>query len=207
MKPFRGLTDAGSAINKGLQNLDIRGALRPHMAKVKWADAVGPQISAVTQVESVRPIQDKSEFLLTVRAKNSVWANELTLLKPDMIRKLNLALGGHIIGDIRFKASGLAKVPPPAVAIIRSDLPDRKELDAIILSADAQAVIDLKVAAIREPTLQASVRRTLANSAKLTQWKVVHGWKTCVRCAALTAPNKFAASSDLCMICNQAEAK
>ena len=77
--------------------------LRPHLAKVHWEGVVGPQVAGVTQVEFVR------DGVLFVRVKNSVWANELTLLKEDMLRRLNSKLGGRILTDIHFKASRLGR--------------------------------------------------------------------------------------------------
>ena len=85
--------------------------LRPHLAKVHWEGVVGPQVAGVTQVEAVR------DGVLFVRVKNSVWANELTLLKEDMLRRLNSKLGGRILTDIHFKASGLARDKKKPAAI------------------------------------------------------------------------------------------
>ena len=86
------------------QSQELAQALRPHLAKARWAEIVGPQVAGVTQVEAVR------DGVLYVRVKNSVWANELTMLKDDMVRRLNAALGGRVLTDIHFKASGLARV-------------------------------------------------------------------------------------------------
>lgn len=41
--------------------------------------------------------------------KSSVWANELSLLKADIIKKLNRHLGRGTIVDIRFQARGFLK--------------------------------------------------------------------------------------------------
>src|ERR1700760_3179394 len=100
----RGLIPANNAVTAMLQSHELAKALRPHMAKARWAEVVGPQVAGVTQVEKV---QNGTE--LVVRVKNSVWANELVLLKGDMIRRLNTVLGGPVLTDIHFKASGLSK--------------------------------------------------------------------------------------------------
>ena len=99
----RGMANSYSAVNSFLQSQELGQMLRPHLAKVHWAAVVGPQVAGVTQVEAVR------DGVLFVRVKNSVWANELTLLKEDMVRRLNSAIGGRVLTDIHFKASGLAR--------------------------------------------------------------------------------------------------
>ena len=81
-----------------LKSQELAAALRPHLAKVHWAEVVGPQVAGVTQVEAVR------SGVLFVRVKNSVWANELTLLKDDMVRRLNQKLGGA--GADRYSLQG-----------------------------------------------------------------------------------------------------
>ena len=99
----KSLASAANAVSSWLGSQELAQALRPHMAKVQWEAVVGPQVAGVTQVEAVR------DGVLFVRVKNSVWANELALLKDDMLRRLNLALGGRVITDIHFKGGG-----PPA---------------------------------------------------------------------------------------------
>ena len=102
LRKTRGMAPAFGAVDR-FSSQELAAALRPHLAKAHWAGVVGPQVAGVTQVEAVR------DGVLYVRVKNSVWANELTLLKDDMLRRLNAKLGGRVLTDIHFKASGLAK--------------------------------------------------------------------------------------------------
>lgn len=57
----------------------------------RWAEAVGPQIAAVTRAEAVN-----AEGTLWVRVASSAWANELSLMAPRILGKLNQDRRGQI---------------------------------------------------------------------------------------------------------------
>jgi len=66
-----------------------------------WPDRVGPQIAAVTRAESVTP-----DGLLRVRVASAAWANELSLMTPRILARLNEGREGRI-RDIRWIAGPL----------------------------------------------------------------------------------------------------
>jgi len=164
MKKTRGMAPAFSAVNGFLQSQELAQRLRPHLAKVHWASVVGPQVAGVTQVESVR------DGVLFVRVKNSVWANELTLLKEDMVRRLNLALGGRIITDIHFKASGLALDKKKPV-IISSPAPTEQDLARIVLSDEVRVRVETALIGITEEALCGRIRTVMLHAARTQEWK------------------------------------
>ena len=194
----RGMAPAANAVNGFLQSQELAQMLRPHLAKVHWAAVVGPQVAGVTQVESVR------DGVLFVRVKNSVWANELTLLKEDMLRRLNSKLGGRILTDIHFKASGLARdkkkppvAPPPP--------PTAQEIARIVLPREVSARIETTLAAITEDALRGRIRAVMLHAARADDWKRRQGWSPCPRCGALAAPAEAVAvgaeAAPLCALC------
>jgi hypothetical protein len=193
MRRRSSLAPAFHAIEDTLKSHELSSALRPYFAKVHWDDVVGPQVAAVTQIESIRSGNDDGRHVLVVRVKNGVWANELTLLKGDLLRRLNRALGGQVLSDIHFKASGLsrARVSPPLPA------PPVPDLESIALSGEVLAQIEESVATVQDEELQSRIRRSLIHAAKADQWKRAQGWAPCARCGTLTP------SSDrgLCPLC------
>jgi predicted nucleic acid-binding Zn ribbon protein len=56
-----------------------------------WADLVGPQIAAVTAPESVTP-----DGMLRVRVATAAWANELSLMSPKILARLNAGRSGRV---------------------------------------------------------------------------------------------------------------
>jgi predicted nucleic acid-binding Zn ribbon protein len=57
----------------------------------QWAELVGPQIAAVTAPESVTP-----DGLLRVRVASAAWANELSLMSPKILARLNAGRTGRV---------------------------------------------------------------------------------------------------------------
>ncbi|MFZ5623038.1 MAG: DUF721 domain-containing protein [Gemmatimonadota bacterium] len=57
----------------------------------EWETLVGPQIAAVTQAESVTP-----DGVLRVRVATAPWANELRMMTPGIIARLNGGRKGRI---------------------------------------------------------------------------------------------------------------
>lgn len=199
MSQKRGLAPAVGAVHSLLQSQDLAQALRPHMAKARWAEVVGPQVAGVTQVERV---QNGTE--LVVRVKNSVWANELVLLKGDMLRRLNQALGGKVLTDIHFKASGLSRakktVERPANVVPAA--PSDEDLARIVLSPEARMRIESAVGGIKEEVFRGHIRRALTRAARTEQWKRDHGWRPCARCGAVAYPAPQSVDAvHLCPLC------
>jgi predicted nucleic acid-binding Zn ribbon protein len=56
-----------------------------------WAELVGPQIAAVTAPESVTP-----DGVLRVRVATAPWANELSLMAPKILARLNAGRSGRV---------------------------------------------------------------------------------------------------------------
>ena len=193
----RGLAPASGAVEGFFKSQELAAALRPHLAKVHWAEVVGPQVAGVTQVEAVR------SGVLFVRVKNSVWANELTLLKDDMVRRLNQKLGGRVLTDIHFKASGLAK--SKKAAPIGPPAPTPAELAKITLPKAAAGQIEAKLSEITDDALCGRIRDIMLRAARTEEWKRRQGWPVCRRCGALSEPvaadEQPAGAAPLCTVC------
>jgi predicted nucleic acid-binding Zn ribbon protein len=57
----------------------------------EWAELVGPQIAAVTAPESITP-----DGVLRVRVATAPWANELSLMSPKILGRLNAGRSGRV---------------------------------------------------------------------------------------------------------------
>ena len=63
----------------------------------QWKDVVGPEIAENTKPEAIKG------KLLLVNVSSAPWMQQLQFLKPELIEKLNQALGKELVKDIRFK--------------------------------------------------------------------------------------------------------
>jgi predicted nucleic acid-binding Zn ribbon protein len=82
---------------------DLTSDLAPAttLARVQevWDTAVGPAIAT-----AARPSAER-RGILTISCEAAVWAQELDLMAPELIPRLNLALGSDEIRELRCRAS------------------------------------------------------------------------------------------------------
>ena len=57
----------------------------------EWAELVGPQIASVTAPDSITP-----DGVLRVRFATAPWANELSLMSPKILARLNAGRSGRV---------------------------------------------------------------------------------------------------------------
>jgi predicted nucleic acid-binding Zn ribbon protein len=75
-----------------------------------WPAAVGELVAAQAHPSAER------HGVVTVTCASSVWAQELTLMAPDLVERLNGALGSDMVRELRFRAAPAgdwAKPPSP----------------------------------------------------------------------------------------------
>ena len=87
----------GEALKGYLDRSGIGQRIAQAQIVLNWAKLVGPQIAAVTQPESVAP--DGTMF---VRVATSAWMNELQLMSPDIMARINAGRGSGRIKTIRW---------------------------------------------------------------------------------------------------------
>ena len=64
-----------------------------------WKQAVGDVIAAEAE-----PVSERGG-VVTVKCRSAVWAQELTLLAPELVGKLNAALGEQRVTELRCTAA------------------------------------------------------------------------------------------------------
>ncbi len=97
----------GDAVSAWLSRTGIGARVAQAAIIVEWPRLVGEQIAAVTEAESITP-----DGLLRVRVATAAWANELSLMTPQIIARLNAGRQGRIRG-IRWIATGPGTRPLP----------------------------------------------------------------------------------------------
>jgi predicted nucleic acid-binding Zn ribbon protein len=89
------------AVSEALNGYLSRAGLAQRVAQAQvipdWPGLVGPQIAAVAAPESVTP-----DGVLFVRVTTSAWMNELQLMTPEIMSRLNAGRGSGRIKTIRW---------------------------------------------------------------------------------------------------------
>ncbi|HEV8266489.1 MAG TPA: DUF721 domain-containing protein [Gemmatimonadales bacterium] len=92
------------AVSEALEGYLTRAGLARRVAQAQlipdWPRLVGPQIASVATPESVTP-----DGVLFVRVTTSGWMNELQLMTPEIMARLNAGRGKARITTIRWLLS------------------------------------------------------------------------------------------------------
>ncbi|MFP6626273.1 MAG: DUF721 domain-containing protein [Deltaproteobacteria bacterium] len=81
-------------LTSALARLGLERNLDDYRLWEAWDEVVGPQIA-----RNAQPIRlDRNRLVVAV--KNPVWMQELTLLRSDIITKLNQWMGRKVVSDI-----------------------------------------------------------------------------------------------------------
>lgn len=87
----------GSAIKSLLEQYGLDVRMKQYEVLEIWDAAVGEQIAKATKPEKI------DRGVLTVRVEKSVWRNELSYMKKEIIEKLNMLMQEEIVKEIIFR--------------------------------------------------------------------------------------------------------
>ena len=121
----------------------------------QWAKAVGASVAAHAQPESLKGGR------LTLIVDSHPWMNQLSLLSPGIIEKVNEALGAEEVTELRFHAG---KITVPGNTTRREGPPKRRKL-----TKEEQAEIEEALAPIKDEALREAGRRLLTTAAVTTK--------------------------------------
>ena len=100
-RPTRPPKSRPVAVAEALQGYLKRAGLARRVGQAQvipeWPGLVGPQIAAVTVPESITP-----DGVLFVRVATSSWMNELQLMTPEIMARINAGRGPGRITTIRW---------------------------------------------------------------------------------------------------------
>lgn len=136
-----------------LQRKGIAPRLKAYEAWRYWNSVVGPQIA-----QQAQPLRFR-DGVLEVRVNHPVWMQQLTLLKPRILKQLNQQLGEEILRDIYFRR-GQVIAPPVSVA---EDRPWKK----LVLDEKDHQAVEEQISALEDNGLKDCLRRLLLQEQQL----------------------------------------
>ena len=99
-RPPRKPMAVGEVLEQYLTRSGLARRLKQAQIIPEWAALVGPQIAAVTEPDSVA-----LDGTLFVRVATSPWMNELQLMAPEIMARINAGRGAGRIRTIRWLLS------------------------------------------------------------------------------------------------------
>jgi predicted nucleic acid-binding Zn ribbon protein len=126
------------------QGLESR--LQEYRVIGQWEKAVGKVIARHAQPCSLRGKK------MTLVVDSPAWMQQLTLLKPEIVEKVNRRLGHNAIRDIMLKLGEVAQHEGE----VSEDLPVRADLDR-----DEREKIESALQDLHDPEIREAVRRVM----------------------------------------------
>jgi hypothetical protein len=120
---------AGSILQQLLNAQGMEQKFREYRAWEVWEKVVGPQIAG-----HARPLRLR-EGVLEVRVDQPIWMQQLRLMAPEILQKLNRALGEELIRELYWRRGTLTKdelvepSPPPARPLPKLTVVEQKRID------------------------------------------------------------------------------
>lgn len=153
--PMRRAAFAGDLLEQLLQSMGLDKRIHQYRAMVLWDEVVGAQIAT-----QARPVKIRGS-VMEVCVEHAAWMQQLQLMKPQILKKLNAALGEEAAISEIFLKKG--KVPlrqektPPAPPAWQTVQLAREEKEAI-----AAILQD-----IEDPDLRGRLEGMLSKQARL----------------------------------------
>jgi len=90
-----------SVLESVLRNCNLWHGYQQYQLLLSWPEIVGSPLSDVTRAERI------NNGVMKVLVKDSVWSYHLSMMKPQLIDKLNRHAGSKVVKDIFFKIDNL----------------------------------------------------------------------------------------------------
>jgi predicted nucleic acid-binding Zn ribbon protein len=135
----------GDLLRERIGALGWECRLREEEVLISWDAAVGPQIAAHARPSHI------ANHRLTIVTESPVWTQQLSLLKPELLRRLARSFGAEVVTDLFFVTGKIEPAPgDPAPAAAR-----RPHLSAI------PPALENELAGIADAEVRESVRRLM----------------------------------------------
>ncbi|HKL48019.1 MAG TPA: DUF721 domain-containing protein [Desulfuromonadales bacterium] len=153
--PMSGAESVSRLLETILKQQGMEGKLKEFRTWIVWEKAVGPQIA-----KNARPLRIR-DGVLELRVAHPVWMQQLQLMKPQLLQKLNERLEGAHIRDLYFRRGKIAEQAPP-------EPPSPAEKwQRVELSAEEQKQIEESLQGLDDPELRQRLRQLHIRQRKL----------------------------------------
>ena len=138
----------GDILKERISALGWEGRLLEEEVLTSWDAAVGPQIAAHARPSHI------TDRRLTIVTESPVWTQQLSLLKPDLLRRIARSFGPGVVTDVYFVTGKIE----PARESQPADAPPRPAITTL------PAALESDLAGIADAEVRDSVRRLMLAS-------------------------------------------
>lgn len=156
---MRRAAKAGDLLGSLLAGWGLDERLQQYRALVVWDEVVGPQIAARARPEKIR------DGVLEVCVDQPTWMQQLQLLKPQLLAKLNTQLGDSPLREIYLKRG---KVTARTTAAGKPAPPAWRKM---VLAPEEEQELRTLLTGVSDEELRRELESLLTKQLKLTKTK------------------------------------
>jgi hypothetical protein len=134
-----------STLQKIIAARGLAGKLGIYRIMGQWESVVGAVIASHAQPSAIRGKK------LTVQVDSPVWMQQLSLLKPDLIEKVNRGMGEDAVKDITLRLG----------EVVSQKKPPSKMSPPVPLSEKERALVESSVKDIDDPEIKTALARLM----------------------------------------------
>jgi len=173
-----------------IKNLNLQKKYNAQSVIVHWKEIVGDDISA-----HAYPVIVQSGILI-VGVNNSVWCHHLSMMKENIMDKINSFIGEKIILDIRFKAGYFKNLHNKTNDEDNVQSANKYKLSKIKLDdSEIQNLHDMTLH-VHDKYLRQKIIRVMRKDFVLKKFQKQNNWHQCASCTVLCPPD-----SSYCSVC------
>jgi hypothetical protein len=152
----RGPLPLSEVLQECLHTLGWEGKMQEMEILKRWEEAVGPQIARRTSPSHVK------DHRLTVIVDSSVWAQQLALMKRELLTRFDLLLGKGVIRDL-YLVTGKVESPP--------EPEEPEEVPRLPIDEETRLKIEEEASRIPDRDLREAFRRTLRAASRRKRFR------------------------------------
>lgn len=173
-----------------IRNMGLQKKYNAQSVIVHWKKIVGDDIANHTY-----PVLVQSGILL-IAVNNSVWCHHLSMMKDNIISKINDFIGEKLILDIRFQAGNSKKNPNQENTNTEVEYPIKYQLSKVKLNEADVQIIHETVAPVHDKYLKQKIMRIMRKDLAMKNIKKQNNWHECKNCLVLCPPEQI-----YCSVC------
>lgn len=164
-----------------------------HWVMWHWQEIVGEAVA-----RHVRPLSIRNR-VLRLYTPDSVWANEMRMMMPQVIGEVNRFAGGEMVKEIQFSRSFQAQEERAECSVREAKERDIGRARAhISLSAETMEAVRSSCRVVEDEDLQAAVRCLYRKHKQMEALRQEDGWHDCPSCGA-----RIESEECLCFACRR----
>lgn len=157
--------------------LNLESRMQEAKVMAAWEELVGPSIGQQTRPTGIK------DGMLWVAATSPAWVHQLTMMRLEILKKIQARFGPKLVTDIRFHSGARNPLERPERAAPRQAAAERLRLPE--LDDREMGLIEERVNVIGDPELRQRTRDLLMKASRRQKALQKKGYKRCATCGTL----------------------